>query len=557
MALLPKKKLPLLEVADFENFRAMLTLAKEEDGDTIAVKYKERGAVRTATYNELLSNVDALGTALSTLEGGLDAIAVIGDNSYRYITVLMTALCGNGVVIPIDRELPFAEIVNILNHSECTTVFFDKDFLESFTEGGRDLTTVKNKVCFQIKEHEATAEVLSYTALLEKGQEALQQDNTAYISLVPSDKHLSMLLYKTGSADSLKGIMISQFALRSAIIGSLQLVNPGKRCLSVLSYDRTFELVHGLLSSFHSHATVCVGDGKRAFQKNLQEYKPDYLILPPLYVENIWQKVVKNIDKQGRTETMEKLVKTSNAMRKVGIDKRKNFFSAIHDLLGGKLETIIVGGAAVNPEAVRFFDDIGITVLAGYGTTECLSSISVSSEKRNDFASAGILLPCMQIKIDNPNEEGEGEICVRGDALMMGYYKNDRATKDAVELSGWYHTGDLGKISEQGQLYVTGRISSIITFKSGKSVLPEEIENYLCALPFVKESYVYAGKDTHGAEMSLVADIVLDEESFDSMTKAEKLSTVKEKIDGLNRTLPAYKRIDSVHIRKKIEKKAN
>jgi long-chain acyl-CoA synthetase len=289
------------------------------------------------------------------------------------------------------------------------------------------------------------------------------------------------------------------------------------------------------------------------FQKNLQEYKPDYLILPPLYVENIWQKVIKNIEKQGRTETMEKLIKTSTAMRRVGIDKRKSFFSAIHELMGGNLETIIVGGAAVNPEAVRFFDDIGITVLAGYGTTECLSSVSVSSEKRNDFASAGILLPCMQIKIDNPNEEGEGEICVRGDALMMGYYKNDRATKEAVELSGWYHTGDLGKINEQGQLYVTGRISSIIVLKSGKSVLPAEIENYLCALPFIKSAKVYAGKDKNGAEISLVADVVLKDDPFDGMSKEEKLATVKEKIDGLNRTLPSYKRIDSVHIRKQAE----
>ena len=441
MAILQKKKLPLLEVAPFDNFRTMLTLAREEAGDSIAVKYKEKGAVRSITYGELASNVDALGTALSTLEEGLSAVAVIGDNSYRYITVLMTALSSNGVVIPIDKELPFAEIANILNHSGCTTVFFDKTFLESCTDNAKALTTVKNMVCFQLKDHEATEKVLSYNALLELGQEALQEGLTEFVSLSPADKRLCMLLYKTGSTDSLKGIMISQQGLRAAVIGSMQLVDAGKRCLSVMSFDRTFELVHGLLSSLHAHATICIGDGKRMFQKNLQEYKPDYLILPPLYVENIWQKVIKNIEKQGRTETMEKLIKTSAAMRRVGIDKRKSFFSAIHELMGGNLETIIVGGAAVNPEAVRFFDDIGITVLAGYGTTECLSSVSVSSEKRNDFASAGILLPCMQIKIDNPNEEGEGEICVRGDALMMGYYKNDRATKEAVELSGWYHTG--------------------------------------------------------------------------------------------------------------------
>ncbi|MBQ8911184.1 MAG: AMP-binding protein [Clostridia bacterium] len=283
MAILPKKKLPLLEVAEFENFRAMLTLAKEQAGDTIAVKYKERGTVRSVTYNELLSNVETLGTALSTLEGGLDVIAIIGENSARYVTVLMTSLCSGGVVVPIDKDLPFAEIVNILNHSGCTTVFFDKGLAESFA-AAKDLSTVKNKVCFQLKEHEEHDGIRSYTALFEKGQEALEENNTDFISLAPADKRLCMLLYKAGSTDSLKGIMISQFALRSAIIGSLQLVNPGKRCLSVLSYDRTFELVHGLLSSLHSHATVCIGDGKLALQQNLQEDKPYYLILPTLDV---------------------------------------------------------------------------------------------------------------------------------------------------------------------------------------------------------------------------------------------------------------------------------
>ena len=554
MAIMQKKKLPLLEVAEFVNFRDMLTQAKEQAGDTIAIKYRERSTVHDVTYTELYGRVNALGTALSALDGGLGSVAVIGENSHRYITVIMTVLASDGVIVPIDKELPFAEIVNILNHSDCTTLFFDKSYLESVKENEKALQGVKNKICSQLTltmlQSLQEGGITAYSALVEKGQELLEEGNEDYISNAPADKRLAMLLYKAGSTDSLKGIMISQLALRSAIISSMQLVNPGTKCLSVLSYDRTFELVHGLLCPLHAHATVCINESKRAFQKNLREYKPDFLILPPLYVENIWQKITKNIESQGRAETMEKLIKTSSAMRRVGIDKRKSFFTAIHEMLGGKLETIIVGGASINPDAIRFYDDVGITVLAGYGTTECLSSISVSSEKRNDFASAGVLLPCMEIKIDSPNAEGEGEICARGDAVMMGYYKNDRATKEAVELSGWYHTGDLGKINALGQLYVTGRIKNVIVFKSGKSVLPEEIESYLCALPFVKSAKVYAGKDTGGSEISLEADVVLDENNFGGMTKSERLALVKEKIDGLNRTLPSYKRIDSVHIRK-------
>ncbi len=545
-----KRKLPLYEVNNFENFREMLNSAKEEAGDTIAIKYKERSSVHDVTYNELAGRIDALGTALSSLNGGLDHVAIIGENSYPWICAYLSVLCSEGVVIPVDKELPFSEILNILNHSDCTTVFFDSTFEDRFKKSKNFLPNVRNFISFQARPKEENEEILAYDSLIYKGEMMLHEGCTDYISLSPANDRMSMLVYKAGSTDSLKGIMLSQFALRSAVLGILQLTPFGTKCLSVLPYDRPFELVGGLLCSFHSHATVCIGNGSRNFSKNLQYYKPDYMFLTPLYVEKIWQKILKNCEKQGCVETMEKLIKTSNAMRKVGIDKRKSFFSAINEMLGGKLETIFVLGAAANPDAMRFYDNIGITTLCGYGVSECASIISINREKFNDFTSAGVLLPCMQVKIDCPNEEGQGEICVRGDVLMMGYYKNNTASKALTELSGWFHTGDLGKINAKGQLYITGKLRNDIVFKDGRSVYPEEIESYLLSLSGIKSARIYAGKNAEGAELSLAADIILDEEYFADLSQNECVTLIKEKIDALNATLPSYKRLDSVHIRK-------
>ncbi len=453
MTILPKKKLPLYEVENFNNFRQMLDFAKEKAGDTIAVKYKEWSAVHDVTYNELSNRVDALGTSLSGLDGGLGHVAIVGENSYNWICACLTVLCSQGAAVPVDRELPFEKIIEILNQCDCTTVFFDRSFEESFEKNLKYLPKIKNYICFQLRAHEENGWARSYESLVYQGEMALHEGCTLYTSLEPSDEETRMLMCTRGKEGDLRVAMLSQFSLRSATVGVLQLAPMRERCVSVLPYDRPLVLVSGLLGAFHSHTTVCIGADSENLLKHLQCYKPEDVFLSELEAEKLWQKIVRNVEKQGRTETMEKLVKTGAAMRKVGIDKRRIFFAAIHEMFGGKLETIRIDGTA-DEEMVRFFDGIGIAVLGGYGMAECVA-ISLNREKFSDFDSAGVLLPCMQVKIDNPDSEGVGEVCVRGDILMTGYYKNEEATREVLELSGWFHTGDLGKVSAQGQLRLT------------------------------------------------------------------------------------------------------
>ncbi len=547
---LPKKKQALYEVTPFSSFREMLEIARTEAGDTIAIKYKEKSIRRDVTYNELVNRVDVLGTALADLEGGLGHVAILGENSFRWISVYLTVLCSDGAVIPMDSELPFSEIINILNHSDTTTVFFDKTFLEYFKENKALLPNVKNYVCLNLRASEAEDGILSYDALVEKGAAALSEGDERFLHTRAAGGVLKMLIYHSGSLDGLCAVMLTQDNLINEVKSILALTPFYKRTLSVVPYYKSMELVTCLLSSFHSHATVCIGDGYKQFQKNLLEYQPDYLFLPPLYVESIHKKLITTIEKQGRLETFETLIKTSAAMRKVGIDRTKQFFSAIHEMAGGKLEAVYVTGAFVNPESIRFFDDIGFPVLSSYGMAECSSLIAIGREQKKDLHSVGVILPCVQVKIADPDEEGIGEICIRGESTTMGYYKNPGKTAERFELAGWFRTGDTGKITADGRLYIDEINPEKMIFKSGRTVLKAEIEGYLETLPGIETAAVYTGKNADGVELLIEADIVLNDELSD-LDKNARVAAVKEKIDRLNNTLPAYKRVSKVHIKKR------
>ena len=550
MAFFTKKRPPLNDVPAFESFYAVLCGAAAQSGDTIAVKYKTRGAQHDVTYTELLSKVNSLRAGLSALPEVPKRAAILCPNGFPFIASLLTLLSCGCVIVPLDAELPFFENINILNHSDCDTLFFDKSFLDAVNEHKKSLPKIVNYVCAGLKEHEESDGLYSYAALLERGLNVLSETEEELSFECPPDDETALLCYKSGSTDSLFGVCLTAGALKTAVRGFLQMTELSGRCLSVQPFDRPFELICGLLASFCSRATVCISSGLKNFQKDLTDYAPDYMLLPPLYIENIWLKLTKTMEAQGRTDTFNTLVKTSNAMRKIGIDRRRTFFEKPLSLLGGRLTKVFAGIAPVDPAAVKFFDDIGVSILSCRGTPECGSIFSMALEPDEEEPGAGYLLPDFEARVFVEDEKGEGEILLRGEQIFAGYFKNDRASAEALDDDGWYHTGLIGRIA-QTRVVVTGKIKHEIDLKIGRSVLPEEIESYLTALPCVKEAKVYAGKDARGAELHLCADLYLDDGQFEGMTRDEKVAIVKEKLDRLNAGLPAYKRVKVVKIKKK------
>lgn len=546
------KNYPLYEVSPLTDFKDMLRQAVENDGEKIAIKYFRDYAskdVRSVTYNEFKNESEQLGTGLASLGITADHVAMISENRYEWILTYVTILNTEGVYVPVDKELPFNEIINILAHSDTKVVFFSKAYEAKFRENASKLPWIKYFVGIDLAPEDSDERFISMGALMMKGAELLENGDTTYLSLEPKDDELKMLVYTSGTTGTSKGVMLSLHNLVSSVYYGLQVSTVYDTCLSVLPYHHTYEAVCGLLVSLHHHSTICINDSLRHVADNLKLFKPDYIMLVPLFVENLYKKIQNTLEATGKAKLINTLIATSNGMRKMGIDMRKKLFKAIHDVFGGNLVKIVCGGAPIRPELAGFFDAIGINLINGYGITECSPLVSANRDFYNDYRSVGVHLPCVEVKIDEPNENGEGEIMVKGDIVMMGYYKKPEITAEVLSEDGWFRTGDYGRFNAEGQLFITGRKKNLIVLKNGKNVYPEEIEEYISSIPYVEEVVVYAVKNESGEETALCAEIYPNDELLSGKTLAERRTIIKAAVEELNKTLPAYKKVLKIRLR--------
>lgn len=546
------KNYPLYEVSPLTDFKDMLRQAVENDGEKIAIKYFRDYAskdVRSVTYNEFKNESEQLGTGLASLGITADHVAMISENRYEWILTYVTILNTEGVYVPVDKELPFNEIINILAHSDTKVVFFSKAYEAKFRENASKLPWIKYFVGIDLAPEDSDERFISMGALMMKGAELLENGDTTYLSLEPKDDELKMLVYTSGTTGTSKGVMLSLHNLVSSVYYGLQVSTVYDTCLSVLPYHHTYEAVCGLLVSLHHHSTICINDSLRHVADNLKLFKPDYIMLVPLFVENLYKKIQNTLEATGKAKLINTLIATSNGMRKMGIDMRKKLFKAIHDVFGGNLVKIVCGGAPIRPELAGFFDAIGINLINGYGITECSPLVSANRDFYSDYRSVGVHLPCVEVKIDEPNENGEGEIMVKGDIVMMGYYKKPEITAEVLSEDGWFRTGDYGRFNAEGQLFITGRKKNLIVLKNGKNVYPEEIEEYISSIPYVEEVVVYAVKNESGEETALCAEIYPNDELLSGKTLAERRTIIKAAVEELNKTLPAYKKVLKIRLR--------
>ncbi len=522
----------------FSSLREMLYLAKEEAGDWDAYQYKiSETEIAHVTYNEFYDTTEDLGASLTEMGLGETHIACVGDNSYPWIVAYLTVLKSAGVFVPVDRELPMEDMFRVINDSDSTALFYGARFEKLFLENRDKLPNIKYFI--GLDREEAGDGMLSMKELIEHGKSL---DKTAYDSLKSDEYGLKLLVYTSGTTGIAKGVMLSEHNLMSGVYYGLHVSQVFGKGLSVLPYNHTYESVCDILVSIHKHTTLCINDSLKAVLKNLQLFKPDYIYLVPAFLEVFYSNVIKTIRKQGKEELINKMIKISNNLRKGGIDMRSVFFKKITDAFGGNLRKIVCGGAPIRPEIGKFFGDIGIWVIGGYGITECSPLVSVNDEHANDYSTVGRRLPCLQWRVDDPNEEGIGEIQVKGDVVMMGYYKQPEKTAEVLSEDGWFSTGDYGYITAEDWLVITGRKKNIIVLSNGKNVYPEEIENYVMQIDYVKEAVVKGIKNDHGQETSLMAEVFLEEEGHD---KAEVLRDIQNKLADL----PSYKNVSAVEIR--------
>ena len=532
---------PLDYVEKFSTFKEMLALAEKQDGDKIAFKYNE-GGIREVTYRQFCKTVRSLGTALAVRGVGDCHIACVGENSYKWLVAFLTVLCSKGVFVPIDKELPGKDILNVIARSDSEVVFYSAKYEKLIRENLEELKHIKYFIGIDAHEHDG--KFLSMDRLIEEGAALLEGGDTSYTSMEFDENELKLLVYTSGTTGMAKGVMLSSHNLVSCVYYGLQVSTVYDICLSVLPYNHTYEAVCDILVSLHKHSTICINESLRTVTKNLKLYKPTYVFLVPAFAEMFYSKIWAGIREQGKEKIFKKLMKLSNFLLNIGIDMRKVFFKSVHDIFGGRVIKLVCGGAPIRSEVGEFFETIGIYLISGYGITECSPLVSVNRDRFNDFSTAGIKLPCIDIKIDGINEDGCGEICVKGDTVMLGYYKDPEQTEKVMH-DGWFYTGDYGKINDKGQLIITGRKKNLIVLSNGKNIYPEEIENYIIALPYIKEVVVYGDKDKDGTEKSIYAEVFLEPEQSEGID-AKK---AKADIDALLRDLPYYKQISRVVIR--------
>ncbi len=507
-------------------------------------------------YSQLKNDMDCLGTAF--LELGLKDkyIAVLGENRYEWCLTYLSTVNGVGTIVPLDKELPIEELENLLNRSNSSAIVFSGKYRESISQLISKLPNLKYFINMDLDGD--TKATLSFSKLLNKGRELISSGDHTYLDAEVDEEKMSTLLFTSGTTDLAKGVMLSHKNICSNIMSvcSVIYLDHNDSVLSILPLHHAYECTCGFLLMLYNGCTISFNEGLKHIGKNMKEVKPSILICVPLIIEGMYKKIWDQASKKRGLKTKLKIaLKLSNFLLKVfNLDFRKKLFKSIHDSIGGNMRLIISGAAAINPEVSHGLRSMGITVLQGYGLTECSPIATVNVEENNRDSSIGLSLPGVQVKVDTPNEEGIGEIIIKGKNVMLGYYQNQLAT-DKVLKSNWLYTGDLGYMDKDGFFYITGRKKNVIVTKNGKNIFPEEVESYLNKSPFIQESLVYGVEDETTSEMYVNAQIVIDLDAIkeklniNSPSDSQIYELIKSEIKLVNKSMPLYKRISNFSVR--------
>lgn len=544
-----QKNYPLYPIPPFESAKDVLEIALREVPDKAAFKYRYEKEILQVTYRRFKEEVDTLAAALCALDLDRGHLAVVGENSYRWVNIFFSVLCSRGTLVPIDRELPPDEMLNILDSSDSEIVFYSHSFDDFINENKDKLSKVRKFIRFdswkpsEPSEGDVSGRFIELESLAFFGRTA---EKAVYETSGRDPEAVKLLVYTSGTTGVAKGVMLTMRNITSCVFDGVSLAKLTGSCLSVLPYHHTYASVCDLIGGLHSHVTVCINEGIRAVPMNLKEYKPDYIFLVPRYLEVFYERIWSQAERTGKAKLLRAMLKVSGALMKIGIDLRRPLFKSVREAFGGNLKMLLSGGALLRSELGDFFESIGLPVVIGYGITECSPLVCANRNEFYDVRTVGLPLPCLDIKIDSPTDEGIGEICVKGPTVMKGYYKNEEATREAIR-DGWFYTGDYGMLNEKGQVSVTGRKKNVIVLSNGKNVYPEEIENYIETIPEVCEVVVYSMENASGDESALCAEVYLNPETSKGLE--DKVKFAFDKIKKKLEKLPSYKQIRKVVVR--------
>ena len=545
---------PIYKCEEFTDLKDMLKKSGEKYGDKPAYLFKTDvpGKFKQITHKEFRDEINALGTKL--IEMGLKdkRIAVISENRYEWGVDYLAVAAGTGVIVPLDKALPDNEIESLIIRSEVDAIFYSKKYDEVMNRIRKQgNTNLKYFISMDLEKEEDG--VKSQKQLTEEGRKLLEEGNRDFLDAKIDNEKMGIMLFTSGTTAISKAVMLSHKNICSNLqdITSVIKVTSEDRFLSFLPLHHTFECTVGFLYPVSIGGAIAFCDGIRHIAENIKEYQITAMISVPILFEAMYRKVMKGIEKKGKLGTVKKGIKISNFLLKFGIDIRKKLFKEIHDTLGGKVRLFVAGGAALDPETEKGFNDLGFTMYQGYGLTESSPVIAAEDDKYRRLGSIGKAFPSLDVKIDEPDEDGVGELLAKGPSIMLGYYNNEEATKETLDKDGWLHTGDLAKIDKDGYIFISGRKKFVIVLKNGKNIFPEELETLLNKIEGIKESFVY-GRPEDDGDYKICAKLVYDKELAKEIYNTENEEELKnilwQEVKKINKTMPPYKYIRDIII---------
>ena len=541
------EKNKLRDVPIFNTVKELVLNSAKLYGDKTAFIIKE-GGVKSKNYikksfKDLVYDINCFGTALFSMGFEGKRVAVMGRNSYTWIVAYLANIFGGNTAVPLDKELGVTELEDSLVRSEAEALIYDCKYEDKINE-------IKSNGKSSIKLYISTeGGELDFASMLEKGRLLMESGDISFTSVNPDPDAMSILLFTSGTTDRAKAVMLRQSGIACNIcdMQMVEDIRPSDTNIAFLPFHHIFGSV-GMLVMVSCGVTTVFPDGLRYIKQNLAEYKVTLFVGVPVLIDGMKATIEREVKKQGKQKLIATARKLTRVLRKVGIDLRKIVFKQITDALGGGMRFIISGGAPLDPATAVFFDDLGIDIVQGYGLTETSPVIAAENEKFKRLGSVGIPMRSLEVKIDNKDADGIGEIKVKGPTVMMGYYENKEAT-DAVLCDGWFNTGDLGYVDKDGFLFVTGRKKDMIVLKNGKKIFPEEVESLVNRIEGVSESFVYGYTEDGGISYDkILCKAVYEPSAFKGKSEEEIHKEIWAQIKEINKTMPMYKYIKGLTV---------
>ncbi len=543
-------KAKLYDAELLPDIRALVKRAVDLYGDSIA--HKQLGPkkiIEEYSFRQINDEMNQLGTCLISMGLGGKHMAILSENSHQWVVSYLAVVNGAGIAVPLDKELTVDDLSKLIIKSDTEVLFCSSAYYHFAKLLMWICSELKVLIVLNPEVDKNYDQAYLLPQLLERGAQELSQGNSSYADVQIDVDAPCEIIFTSGTTGANKGVMLSHKNNMAVVYSSMCLIDAGTVSMSVLPINHSFERNCNILGGLYCGATLCFNDSLKHIMANLQLFKPTFMLVVPLFLESMIKNIWREIDKANLTNHTIYAVRFSNLIRKIGIDKRDLYFKPIHQIFGGNLKQMVCGGAPLNSEIIKKFDDLGINIVQGYGITECAPLVAANGTAFKKIDSVGKIVPGCKVRISNPDKKGIGEVEVFGDNIMIGYYKDEESTVRSFTEDGWFRTGDLGRLDRHGFLYLSGRKKNLIILPNGKNVFPEEIEEELLLnIPYIKETVVFALLNNKNEQSKICAACFLNYDYINENNISDPNSTLENDIKSFNRKLASYKQINEIRI---------